>query len=84
MVILSLHSESHCKAIVTTHICGKVMFPSCLSICVCVWALTLECLDRETLFLVWWYIWMISKFKYKGHGVKATLDAKGQNPQLPC
>ena len=34
MVTLSLHIESHCKGIVTTHIHGKVMFSSCLSVSV--------------------------------------------------
>ena len=41
------------------------MFPYCLSVCLSVYmsirAITFECLDIETSFLVWWYIWTISR-----------------------
>ena len=33
----------------------------CLSVCESVWAITFECLDIETSFLVWWYILTISR-----------------------
>ena len=33
----------------------------CLSVCVSVWAITFECLDIETSFLVWRYILTISR-----------------------
>ena len=49
------------NALFATHICGKVMFSYCLSVSVSVQAITLECLDREPSFLVWWYIWIISR-----------------------
>ena len=28
----------------------------CVSVCLFIWAITFECLDTKTSFLVWWYI----------------------------
>ena len=59
--------------IITARVRGEVMFSYCLcvclsvclcvclSVCVSVWAMTFECLDIETSFLVWWYILTISR-----------------------
>ena len=42
------------STIVTARVCWKVMFSYrlCVSVCVSVWAITFECLDIETSFLV--------------------------------
>ena len=50
--------------IITTRVCGKVMFSYCLcicvsvcvSVCLSVWAITFECFNIETPFLVWYNI----------------------------
>ena len=47
--------------VITTSICGKVMFSYCVCLCVSVQAITFECLDIETLCLVWWYTLTISR-----------------------
>ena len=44
---------SRLNLFITTHVCGKVMFSYCLCVCLSFWAITFECLDTETLFLVW-------------------------------
>ena len=54
--------------LVTAHVCGKAMclYSVCVSVCLCVcvcvcvclsvWAITFECFDIKTKFLVWRYI----------------------------
>ena len=45
--------------VIITHVCSKVMVLFCMhvsvyvSVCVSIWAVTFECLDTETSFLVW-------------------------------
>ena len=46
--------------IFTARVCGKVMFSYCLSVCLSFQAITVECLDIETSFLVWGYILIMS------------------------
>ena len=65
------------KIVITSHMCG-IGNAFVLSVCVSVWATTLEAVDTKTSFLVWWYILTISgsKFKYQGQILKNVYLAK--------
>ena len=64
MLLLEYQAHKYASyqgVIISARVCRKVVFSYSVCVCVSVWAVTFECFDIETSFLVWYYILTISR-----------------------